>query len=512
MLKKILSFTLAVVLAFVFVGCSNNSQKQTNSGEKMDITISLIQSIGMDDQLYDFINEKFNVNLKFQTLSWDSWEQQVTTMISGNDMSDVVQWDLRPWKFSTYERWAKGGVLKPLPEDMSKYPNLNEQLSKISGKDFMKIGGKIYAYPLFRDKYTNNDIMEAQYIYRKDWAEKLGLAKDSYTVDEFVELLKAFRDKDPGQNGKGKTVPCGDVSWAFPSVVNLYSDIHRAYGMKDGNYVWKYTTPEFELGLEKARQMYQDNLIWKDFYTSKDNDGMNLYYANRMGVWYDNVSLNNLNVLRSSFLKANPNTDVYKATSILRLKRADGKYVSEGNDNWWSATLISNKVSDEKQQKILELMEWLASDEGTKYCAYGVKGEDWTEENGKVNLKWPKDEKGNIIEKNMTTKNIRWMVSVCEDINYLDPQIPEQTKKDCLENREFLKKQKDANNLVVLKEESKMEWLSTTNKNKYGYFILDAQGAINKYIVNGNKDEWKKWNSDVSSKVASVLKEINDNK
>ena len=62
--------------------------------------------------------------------------------------------------------------------------------------------------------------------------------------------------------------------------------------------------------------------------------------------------------------------DVNEATAIMKIKAPTdsmhaNKYVLEGTDNWFSMTFFDYKMSDNKMNKILDLLDWLLSEEGT---------------------------------------------------------------------------------------------------------------------------------------------------
>ncbi len=64
--------------------------------------------------------------------------------------------------------------------------------------------GNIYALPQVNECY-HCMYQQRMWIY-KPWLDKLGL-KMPTTTDEFYEVLKAFKTKDPNGNGKADEIP-----------------------------------------------------------------------------------------------------------------------------------------------------------------------------------------------------------------------------------------------------------------------------------------------------------------
>lgn len=63
--------------------------------------------------------------------------------------------------------------------------------------------GNIYGLP--HAEFDINNYVLMWNIIRQDWLDKLGLAMPS-TIDEYHDVLVAFRDQDP--NGNGKRMKC----------------------------------------------------------------------------------------------------------------------------------------------------------------------------------------------------------------------------------------------------------------------------------------------------------------
>jgi|GEM_PF-1227402 len=508
---SLIAATIGMIIAF------SGKDDEFTSDNKLILRVANLAMTNLNDSQTAYLENKFQVKFRPITIPWNDWDSYVHKSINGNDMPDIMQWDLRSYYKSNLTKWVAGNMLCPLPEDMSEYENLNRLLEGYTALEQIKVNGKLYCFPVARSVEDNQlDLITAGYIYRRDWAQELNVYQenDEYTIEQFEALLSAF--KEYTKNSKNNVL--ADVEWAFPSITFAYkeSTAPYIYDAAQGKYVWNYTTTAFDAGIKKAKSWTDAKYYYPDQYLSNDTDVLNQYKAGRMGVLYENITIKNYSDIRKSMeTKDLTGEDLNDATAILKLKRANGvagagKFFSEQNDNWWSASLISSRVSEFKLKKILEVMDYLASDEGTKFCAYGIKGQDWSEgDDGEIILHWAKDEKGKYIEKDMGTKGIRYMVCIGEDLYSYDPLIPSESKEIAQAYIDFLYEKREQGQLYVIPLDQEMAWLSEKNKDKYGYFLEPLAEAVDNYMFGAGLSKWNEFNNSNKPSYEAVLEEIN---
>ena len=140
-----------------------------------------------------------------------------------------------------------------------------------------------------------------------------------------------------------------------------------------------------------------------DQYTFSDGQASTAYRINRVGVFYENLSYANYVSLRKELRKSNAsntNFNLDDATAIMKVKGPDGKYVLEGAENWFSMTMFDNTISNKKLEKILDILDWLLSEEGTRFAVYGIENFDYTMVNGQpvlIEENWPQNPDGNYL-------------------------------------------------------------------------------------------------------------------
>ena len=483
-----------------------------------------------EDMYTDIINEKFGVSIKASNYAYEDWDTMVNTAINGNNLTDTIQFNLKAYNFgSTYESWVDFGMLKALPDDMSKWPNLKRMLDNISNIDALKVDGKLYGIPIANDiKNPQKDFSNFTYVYRRDWAKKIDemypdrdpvyREGDVYTWDEFNRLCDAFNTNLKTLSGMAQASVLVDEEWAFPSVTNFYKDAPHCYAKDaDGKAIANFAGEKYLAGLEVAKDFVSGKKIYsQDQYNFAANKANQLYLGGQAAILYDNYSLANYIKLRKLFKESQKNTPGFNlddGTAFLKIKGPDGKFALEGTENWFSMTMFNADISNKKQEKILDILDYLLTEEGTRLAIYGKQGYDYDIVDGEVVLNemgWEKDSMtGQYATKTNGAKYLRYMATLGNDTKSYDPFTELDAFNLLNAWQEEMKAAKTAGELRVVQEPADISWMSTPSKNdKTEGLLADANTAVLKYCFDKKSfDDYKKefennnWNK--------VLQEIN---
>ena len=517
----------------VLTGCKKNdaADKYDKSGRLiLNVKNVYFETWDGSDTYTEELNEKFNVSIKPTNYDYADWDEMVNTSINGRKLKDMIHFNLKAYNFgSTYEKWVDREIIKALPDDMSKWPNLNAMLNNdnISNLDALKINGKLYCIPIANDiSNPKKDFSNFTYVYRRDWVKLIDEANkgksgypvyrenDVYTWAEFENLLEAFRINIPlikEINNKASVLV--DEEWGFPSVTNFYKDVPHCFTKDDNEKaINAFTSDKYIAGLEKAKQFVNKNYYSQDqflFTASKANE---LYVGGQAAVLYDNFSLVNYTKLRKAMRKLESVDD---ATALLKIKDENGNYALEGTENWFSATMFNYDISDEKMNKILDIMDYLLSEEGTRLAIYGKEGYDYKMVNGEVQLTekgWEKDQQGNYAPKINGAKYLRYMATLGNDTKSFDPYTDMDAYNLLNAWSEEMKQAKAAGKLRVVKEPADIDWMSTPEKNdKTESLLYDANVAALQYAFDKIKtlDAYRN-EFDKNPSWKKVLDEINE--
>ena len=202
------------------------------------------------------------------------------------------------------------------------------------------------------------------------------------------------------------------------------------------------------------------------------------------------------------------------ATALMKVMGPDGKFALEGTENWFSATMFNYDISDNKMNKILDIMDYLLSEEGTRLAIYGLEGYDYNIVDGNVVLDprgWEKGDDGKYAPKVNGAKYLRYMTTLGNDTKSFDPYTDIDSFNILNAWSEEMKQAKNENKLRVVKEPADIDWMSTPTKNdKTETLLSDANVAATKYAYSklSLADYEKTFTSNANW--TKVLNEINE--
>lgn len=376
--------------------------KYTISGVSGDI--AGLEKDGTKAYNYEWFCEKFNVEFEWIPLTWQNYVDQHRLYMASGDGPDLMMMDIPPKYYSEYISWVKGGLLKEY-QNLDNYPNMKKTMdSMVSGKKFF-IDGKLYAWPAFMaglDKY--NYVGINAFYYRRDWAQKLGLAKpnDEYTWDEWIHLVREVVTKDPGGNGPGKTIGMMSKDYLFPK--NFGAGSISPYLLdytKDANgkWVWGPTLPESLEAVKFVKALYDEGLIWKDQPMVKASDTSEKSEAGLLfASAIDSLSPGSWKRTVDKYAASHPDEDAESVKAVALVKGPDGKYLTRQKSDQWSQQAMNANLSDEKVTRWMQMIDFMVSEDGINFIRYGIPEKDWVVENGKVTVKWTKDANGALVK------------------------------------------------------------------------------------------------------------------
>lgn len=423
-MRKVKSLlVLLVILSFMvsmFSGCgaskisvaqaTNSAAASTqassdNSGapkEKMEISIALWDigrcfPEGKDDKIYDVIKQKLNITIKPVNLTWDDYAQKIQIWAASQQLPDIFAIDAR--KMQYYNTWVKEGVIRSVPDDLSKYPSLKtlfEQPSVIANKD---PSGKYYCIPRPDKKTSANQTLEKGIKVRKDWMEKLGITKDPQNTDEFIALMLAFIEKDPDGNGQNDTI--GLTAWDRAMMVENLStsicpELTATWIQEDGKWIPGMFTKKAIPALKEFKKIWDSGAMDKDMPILKGTEGEDKFFTDKAGALAHNAYQTIAEA--EKWEKTHPDKKYSDNVKLLYpWKAADGVLYRRETDSVWSESYFPMSVKDDKMERILMLYDFMLSPEGLQYYHYGIEGIDYKMNGTTMEITRPKDSNGTFI-------------------------------------------------------------------------------------------------------------------
>lgn len=279
--KRAISMTMAVcTMASMVTACGGNSSKSAESTSaaatpKQIVPITVLvhdrgtipSSEGtLDDNWFTkWVNEQagkdIGVSVKFVSVPNAQREQVLATRLASGDAPDVSY----TYDLPTLSNYSMNGGLTELKDLLDKYGTNIKKKVPSNFIDQVKIDGKLTSIPTMGVATDN-----ATWI-RKDWLDKLGL-KAPTNIDEFYNVLKQFKEKDPGKVGS-KLMPfalpaSGDVAMGgietsiLPAFVK---DAPSGDKLVQPYYFW----PEAKEAVRFLNKLYNEKLMG-EFVIDKD--------------------------------------------------------------------------------------------------------------------------------------------------------------------------------------------------------------------------------------------------
>ncbi|NQX67097.1 extracellular solute-binding protein [Paenibacillus alba] len=230
-----------------------------------------------------WLEEKTNIHIDWEVAPEKTFAEKLNVSLASGDYPDVLlNMSVTPVQQSIY---GKDGVFIPLNPYIDKYgvemKKMFEQVSYV--KDLITMpDGKIYSVPQVNDCY-HCSLGQKMWI-NQTWLDKLGL-KMPETTDEFYQVLKAFKEKDPNGNGKADEIPLVGATNGPSSTLDLFltsAFIEKDFNLKfvkDGKIQVAYNQPEWKESLKYIHKLFAEGLISPQSFTQDRNQlkqmGMN---------------------------------------------------------------------------------------------------------------------------------------------------------------------------------------------------------------------------------------------
>jgi putative aldouronate transport system substrate-binding protein len=315
------------------------------------------------------------------------------------------------FEYNNYKNYMEQGLVKLLPKGwQEKYPNLATvynrsiiapQVEKRIGDDIGFIPNTVSPFPT---PYAHDFGLLPHFsiFFRQDWAKALGMEiKDAYTLKEFTAMLEKFMAE--GYNLPGVTRGKVDT-WNLSSggIVSTFigfqwPEFDRYYKNASGKYVWgPDDTRVFNL-LQNMKNAIAKGIVSKNYASFQNDEEVRLFATGQSFAMFSHGWEDYVNLYFTWFKDAtglNPNECIKQAV----LLDPDGHYSEYTILNYWCAMYFSPKMSDAKFNRLLSILDYIASSEGQDYLHYGIPGKDWYREGDKIVITREKNKDGSFVD------------------------------------------------------------------------------------------------------------------
>jgi len=301
MKKRMLALFLAIVMLFGLVACGKEQPEATETPvdtapvstepimkeetelapltlplttEDKTITIALQQNSMCADYdnnyLTKYIKEQTGIQIEFVLLPEEDPNTKWNLMVSsGEELPDILM--LNTLTEADITAFGEDGVFLDLAEKFEKDANWCFTVPYMTEDNWQYImstnktaDGKLYGFPVFQSSYGGS--VQYDWQINTEWLDAVGMDMPTNT-DELLEVLRAFRDKDPNGNGKKDEIPYHDIScWNSNTehqLINafVYFDVNYPLNATDGQLWAPYITEDYQEAMKYLNTLVSEGLM-----------------------------------------------------------------------------------------------------------------------------------------------------------------------------------------------------------------------------------------------------------
>jgi len=315
-----------------------------------------------------------NTKLTYQFFPADTYEEKLNTSLATGSLPQVTYMKNQA-TFIQMKGAIRDGQFWEIGPYMSEFPNLSKLKPQIL--DNTKVDGKLYSL------YIGRPLARQGLIYRKDWADKLGLAAPA-TVADVVAMAKAFTTGDPDGDGQANTVGLADrndlIYGAFKTL-DSWMGTPNGWGEKDGQLLPEFMFPQYIASMDVMKEIRDAGAMNKDFAATSKTDQVAMFTSGKAGLYIG--SMQDVDSLNKDLIKNVP--DAVVDTHAL-IKGPNGELASWAIPGYNNVVLFPKMaIKDEAElKKVLAFFDKMMTPEVANLMYWGIEGVHYNVVDGKA--------------------------------------------------------------------------------------------------------------------------------
>lgn len=235
-----------------------------------------------------YLQEQLNVEYVYDfSVPDETYGTKVAMSIASGEMPDVMNVN-----YSQMVQLVNADAVEDMTDAFLTYrsPGLKQCFDSTNGiaEGLVTFNGKMMAIP---DIQPGMDTTSLVYI-RGDWMDELGLDAPE-TLDDIIDIAKAFLEKNPGGNvtdgiaaskdfhqANGGCFHLNGVVWSQDAYPGLWLE------QEDGTYVSGATTPEMKNALGVIRNMVEEGVIDPAFVVRDGDQALEMVSTGQAGIFF----------------------------------------------------------------------------------------------------------------------------------------------------------------------------------------------------------------------------------
>ena len=353
-----------------------NTPAENEEPTKITIMLPLNIAETPPDTIKKEVEKLTNTELTYQFFPADTYEEKLNASFATGSLPQVTYLKNQA-TFIQMREAIKDGQFWEIGPYMSEFENLNKLKPLIL--DNTKVDGKLYSL------YIGRPLARQGMIYRKDWADKLGIEAPK-NVDELLAMSKAFTEQDPDGNGNKDTFGITDrndlVYGAFKTIASWFKTPNN-WGERDGQLVPEFMTEEYIQTMDFMKQLREGGYINSDFAATSKTDQKNLFTSGKAGIYIGSMS--DVDSIYKDLIKNVPDAVVDTHSMVAGPTGEFSTWAIPGYNN--VVLFPKSAVKDEAElKKILAFFDKMMTPEVSNMMFWGIEGTHYTVVDGKAKV------------------------------------------------------------------------------------------------------------------------------
>lgn len=345
--------------------------------DKITLNFAVVKTVNHDDfatiPTVVSYEEKSNIHIEWEAIPQAGLTEKVNLMFASNKLADAFYGPVLT--VNDISKYSAQGVLAPMDDLIDQYaPNLKAILEENDDirKSITMPDGHIYS--LFQYNWAPHGQVKSKIFINQEWLDTLNL-KAPDNLEEFKEVLIAFRDGDPNGNGQKDEIPFA-ISIGSEAGAESLRDVYAMMApwgvwadimIENQKVVAGYTQEGFKDALKFYQELYKDGLMDAELFTQANDQFIAKGSGEdaRYGIFYNHMAS----------LAVGTNEDQY--VGMAPLTGVDGNKLHPVRQTESSINRFVISETNPYKEATMRWVDYLYTEQGMMEFSRGPEGVAW---------------------------------------------------------------------------------------------------------------------------------------
>lgn len=372
--KKVVAVAgAAVMLAGALAGCGPKTASIDKENPSLNVMTKAFNadSAPADSPVMQELESYLGTKLNMTWVPSSNYDEKVTAAMGSGEYPHVM---LVGSRSSSVIQNSRAGTFWDVTDkltDSAKFPNLSQTNPTVNHN--ISIDGSVYGV------YRARELGRAGISIRKDWLDKLNLEMPK-TMDDFYNVLKAFKEQDPDGNGQADTYGMIITDYLDGPLNNIaiWMGAPNKYGLNEetGELEPDFMTDEFFNALSFLNKCYSEGLINQDMATYSSDKWNEQFLQGKAGVIIDVAD--RARRLAQNIKDIDPNAVVDVLGYVTKDAQTEPKTLPTTGYDGYYVFPVTSVATEEDLDFVLGVMDKANDETALNLMNYGIEGRSYT--------------------------------------------------------------------------------------------------------------------------------------